>query len=334
VSTQTLRLSIAVALIFCWHWTPADAQTFEGPGTRAQGMAAFVAVADDASAVYWNPAGVGSGAFFSLLLDRTDAETSAGGADPAASRSTWLLALSAKAVGLSYYRLRFTTASPASGVPAGQAPAANGVPLSHVESLVTHNTGATVVRSITDHVIVGATVRLVRGVATVGDVLGRAEDLVHDWELMGVASNRVDADLGIMATGNIVRAGVTVRNLRQPKFDTGGGGELRLDRQARAGIAVLLTPRWTAAVDLDLTENRGPFGDVRTLAFGAEGRLTRRAFARGGVQVNTAGEDGRDPAATIGGSYAALGSLLIDAHFSTGSDRALRGWGVAGRVVF
>ena len=37
---------------------PAGAQTFEAVGTRAAGMAgAFVAVADDASAAYWNPAG-------------------------------------------------------------------------------------------------------------------------------------------------------------------------------------------------------------------------------------------------------------------------------------
>ena len=38
----------------------AGAQSFETVGTRAQGMGgAFVGVADDASAVYWNPAGLG-----------------------------------------------------------------------------------------------------------------------------------------------------------------------------------------------------------------------------------------------------------------------------------
>src|SRR5438094_8616567 len=35
------------------------AQTFDQVGERAQGMGgAFVAVADDASAIYWNPAGL------------------------------------------------------------------------------------------------------------------------------------------------------------------------------------------------------------------------------------------------------------------------------------
>src|SRR4029453_5176655 len=42
--------------------TSAAAQVgFEPVGTRAQGMAgAFVAVADDATATYWNPAGLAS----------------------------------------------------------------------------------------------------------------------------------------------------------------------------------------------------------------------------------------------------------------------------------
>ena len=39
-------------------------------GTRALGMGgAFVAVADDATAPYWNPAGLGTGATFSMVLD-------------------------------------------------------------------------------------------------------------------------------------------------------------------------------------------------------------------------------------------------------------------------
>src|SRR3712207_3061639 len=97
------RAPVAAALLLLLAHVPAAAQTFDGPGTRAQGMAAFVAVADDASAVYWNPGGLASGAYFSLVLDRTDAETGAAG-DRAGSRSSWLLALSAPAVGLSYYR--------------------------------------------------------------------------------------------------------------------------------------------------------------------------------------------------------------------------------------
>lgn len=304
---------------------PVEAQTFEGPGSRAQGMGAFVAVADDASAVYWNPAGLASGAYFSLVLDRTDAQTHTD-SDSAGSRSSWMLALTMPAAGLSYYRLRSTFVAPASQ------PAAGGA-THHVESLVTHHAGATVVQSLFGRVAVGTTLKLVRGLASEGRAGGHAETLLDEWDLMGVPTNRFDVDVGVMATGNLVRAGATFRNLTRPGFRTPLDTTLHLARQARAGVSLLLTRQWTAAADIDLTRNRGPFGDIRALAVGAEGRLTPRAVVRTGLQVNTTGGD-QMPAVSIGGTYAALGTLLVDAHFSTGSDRAFRGWGVAGRVVF
>ena len=50
---------------------PATAQMYELVGTRAQGMGgAFVAVADDATASWWNPAGLASGATVSVVYDR------------------------------------------------------------------------------------------------------------------------------------------------------------------------------------------------------------------------------------------------------------------------
>jgi hypothetical protein len=321
--TATVRTAVATALLLAVVGPSANAQTFEGPGSRAQGMSAFVAVADDASAVYWNPAGLASGAYFSLVLDRTEGDALPSGADRGGKRSSWLLALSAPALGLSYYRLRSATFAPAgSGSPG----------FSRVQSLVTHHAGATLVQSIFDNLAVGATVKLVRGIATTAASPGNAEDRLDALD-MGVASNHVDVDLGVMVTGRLVRAGLTVRNLAEPEFESLEDEVLRLSRQARAGVSLLLTERWTAAADLDLTRNRGPLGDVRTLAFGTEGRLTMRAVARAGVHVNLAG-DRRAPVATLGGSYAVFGSMLVDAHFSTGSDEAFTGWGVAGRVVF
>lgn len=301
----------------------AEAQTFEGPGSRAQGMGAFVAVSDDASAVYWNPAGLAQGAYFSLVLDRTDAATDVD-AGQGGSRSSWLLALTMPAAGLSYYRLRSSFVGPA----AQPAAAAN-----HVDSLVTHHAGATLVHSLFRQVAVGATVKFVRGLASEGVAGGAAEDLLDDWDLMGIPTNRFDVDVGVIATGNLVRAGVTFRNLTEPGFRTQSDTELHLERQARAGVALVLTPRWTAAADFDLTRNRGPFGDIRSLALGTEGRLTPRAVVRTGFHFNTAGSD-QMPTASVGGTYAVFGSLLVDAHFITGSDHAFRGWGVAGRMVF
>jgi hypothetical protein len=81
----------------------AQASTFGGVGTRAEGMGgAFVAVADDASAVYWNPAGIAMGATF-------DAQFSMG------RESTLFVGAALPVLGASYYRIRqaagFTTVS-------------------------------------------------------------------------------------------------------------------------------------------------------------------------------------------------------------------------------
>jgi hypothetical protein len=321
---ETVRTAALVAMLTAFLPALTAAQPFDAVGTRAQGMSAFVAVADDASAVYWNPGGLASGAYFSLALDRTESDALPSAEGRGGKRSSWLLALSAPAVGLSYYRLRTSAFAPVDQDSSDR---------SRVESLVTHHAGATLVQSVFERMAVGATVKVVRGIASTAVVRGDPRDLLDELEL-GVARNRVDVDVGVMATGNLVRAGLTVRNLARPEFRTIEDDVLRLDRQARAGLALLLTSRWTAAADLDLTRNRGPFGDVRAFAVGAEGRLTTRASARAGLQVNTAGTRGRAPTASLGASYAAFGSLLIDAHFGTGSDLGFGGWGIAGRVVF
>ena len=69
-----------------------DAQTFGDIGTRAEGMgSAFVAVADDASAVYWNPAGIATGSIFDLQVS-------------VAKGSTVFVGAALPVFGLSYYR--------------------------------------------------------------------------------------------------------------------------------------------------------------------------------------------------------------------------------------
>ena len=111
------------------------------PGARASGLSgAFTAVADDASAVFWNPAGLATGGFFSLVLDHASRDDG----------SATLLALGTPPLGLSYYRT-------ATG-PAGEGR----------NSLVTNNAGATVVQSLADRLTVGATVRVVHGEARAG----------------------------------------------------------------------------------------------------------------------------------------------------------------------
>ena len=304
----------------------AGAQSTESVGTRAQGMGgAFVGVADDASAVYWNPAGLAGGAYFSLVLDGNTARSVPDGESEGANRSGWLLALSMPALGLSYARLQTTTVRPAIGIPEN----------SRVESLVTHQIGATLVHSIVDHLAAGATVKMVRGTAASAVVPGNDRDeLLDHADLLGHSSTRGDLDVGVMAVASFGRAGLTLRNLTAPAFDTSQGEELQLERQARAGGSVLLLPEWKLAGDIDLTSNRGAFGEVRELAFGTEGQVMRQLALRAGLRFNTIGDHDWEPAVSAGVSYAAFGAVLIDAQITGGSDNAFRGWGLAGRFLF
>src|SRR3954466_12768924 len=98
---KVIERLVVVVLMLAAMIAPARAQSFEAVGTRAAGMGgAFVAVADDASAAYWNPAGFAAAAFFGLVLDRNSAETEPS-AGPAANQSGLLLALGIPALGLS-----------------------------------------------------------------------------------------------------------------------------------------------------------------------------------------------------------------------------------------
>ena len=305
---------------------PAAAQTFDAAGARAAGMGgAFVAVADDASAAYWNPAGFASGSYFSLVLDRNSAEVNPTGDGAAASRSGFLLALGMPALGLSYYRLRSVGVRP---VPAA------GIAMVAADTLVTHHTGVTLVQSLAPGLAVGTTVKLVRGFA--GSTLAPAsaeDDLLKDDVSHSRGTTRFDADIGVMGTLGRLKAGLTIRNVSEPSFATAGADSpLKLERQARAGVAVRPVDGWTVATDWDLLETSGPAGPSREFAIGTEGRVHRRAFVRGGFHVNTTGA--REPAATAGATFAATPGFLIDAQATGGSDRGARGWGVSVRFLY
>ncbi|MGH9162460.1 MAG: hypothetical protein ACRD2X_21040, partial [Vicinamibacteraceae bacterium] len=59
-------------IVTCWTVSAAAAaaQPIELVGARALGMGgAFVAVADDATATYWNPAGLAFGGLFSTVVE-------------------------------------------------------------------------------------------------------------------------------------------------------------------------------------------------------------------------------------------------------------------------
>lgn len=328
-----------VAVLAAAFPSAAAAQPFDAIGTRAAGMGgAFVAVADDASAAYWNPAGFAAGSFFSLTIDRTAAKVNPESGAGAGRRSGLLIAVGAPPVGLAYYRLRSTILAPipvtTAGLGGSRSPPAEAGQV-RLETLVTHHAGATLVQSIAPGIAVGATLKLVRGVASSASLSdGDRETLLGDaGDLAGQGSTRFDTDLGVMASAGPLKAGLTIRNVTEPSFRTAGDpGSLKLERQARAGVSLIPAAGWIVAADLDLTKTAGPLGAVRQFAAGGEGRLARKALVRGGLQLNTVGE--RAPAVTAGGTYAATASLLVDVQITAGSERAPRGWGLAARVVF
>jgi F plasmid transfer operon, TraF, protein len=324
---------------------PAAAQIYESVGIRAQGMAgAFVAVADDADATWWNPAGLASGAYFSGITEFGNAQDPADATGPGGlALPSWRsgargFTITIPSLGLSYYRLQvsqiqpFGTTAPNSGdrQDQGRAPVAS-------SSLVLQEFGVTVGQSIGRHFVIGTTARFARlgGAVATGDPadasLDRAEDLDR-----GDTDNEFDLDVGAMAAFNGLRLALVVKHVTEPSFSS-GGLLTELPRQARAGVSVTggrgAAGQLTVAFDADLTRTPTATGEVRHIAAGAETWLVgRRVGVRGGVTANTIGD------ARLSGSLGASGALrkgtYVDAQLTGGSDRSIKGWGVALRVTY
>lgn len=302
-------------------WAQSDAPV----GVRAAGMGgAFVGVADDASAVFWNPAGLATGSYFSLIVDQNSVGTDDDVLSPR-SRSGWLTAVGTPPLGISYYRTRITRMSPLSP----------GIPESvRASSLITHQTGVTLVQSVVPSIAVGATLKFVRGVAAAGTLpIGATLDDAE--ELIGKASNKFDLDVGVMATSGALKVGLSVRNVLEPEFEAAGTAiEIPLERRVRAGMS-FRAAALTLAADADLTKNESSLGLWRDAAIGAEIHPAPRSWFRAGVHWNTAG--GRTDAAPIGSggmSFAISRYLVIDGQYSAGSKDGDAGWGAGARIVF
>ena len=314
----------------------AEAQS-DALGTRAAGMGgAFVAVADDASAVYWNPAGLASGSYVSFVLDTGVRNAVPDDGVRGSRQSSFLLAASMPALGVSYYRLRNAVAVPGAVVQ----PSLNGLTPVQIDTLVTHHTGVTFVQSLLPSVSVGSTLKVVHGVVSTGlGTFENAEEALEADEPDGRGTTHFDLDVGVMVRAAKFKAGLALHNLREPEFTSPEGRTLKLERQARAGVAYALLSGLTLAADLDLLEAEGAFGERRDAAFGLEARLASRAWVRSGFRFNTIDRadevdtDGRR-AFTFGGTFAATASIMLDAVVISGGDQVGRGWGVSGRFVY
>ena len=335
------RIAASAALGALLMPSGANGQSFDVVGTRAAGMGgAFVGVADDASAVYWNPAGLASGSYFSLVLDGGAREAIPDEGLRGGRQTSFLIAATMPALGVSYYRLRQAVAVPDALLAPVTVTPLSAPTHTRVDTLVTHHAGVTLVQSILPSVSIGSTVKVVRGIASTRfGPLGDVEAVLDEDETEARGATRFDLDFGAMAAVGRMKAGVTVRNVREPEFTASDGRVVKLERQARAGVSYAVLAGLTVAADLDLLKAADAFGDRRDAAFGVEARLARRAWVRSGFRLNTADSEGSDNASdrralTFGGTFAATASVMLDALVTSGGDQSGRGWGVSARFVY
>ncbi|HYU79589.1 MAG TPA: conjugal transfer protein TraF [Vicinamibacterales bacterium] len=341
------RLSVLLLLLPALPVT-VNAQSLDQLGNRASAIGAFVAVADDASAVVWNPAGLVNGPIFNVLWDLghsiVEPEADVASATQPAGRVTGLfLAAGVAPLGFSYGRTRFTEVGPradsGSGGPAAGASSDRHIRQVVLRSLVTSHVGVTVLQSLADGVTVGATVKLIRGSVGSGgfgasswdDAFDRAETIEGHGRTTG------DIDLGALVSRGHMRFGAVARNLTAPRFDDGlDGPAMRLRRHVRAGGAWgdnwPGTSKLIVSVDADFTRVPHPTGDRRDMAAGVERwfRGTRLAV-RGGVRASTV--DDVRPIASAGGSLAVRRGMYVDVYGAKGAHEERR-WGVSARLTY
>jgi hypothetical protein len=310
----------------------ASAQIYEAVGTRAQGMGgAFVAVANDASATWWNPAALIL-SYFSVVVDRAVTE------EPADPSGVWRattggVAASFPSLGLSYYRLRVSEiaapASTAGGDPGRQDLGAAGIGL---RSRYTQQFGATIGQSLGNHVVIASTLKLVRAgeSAAPPGTLDEADELEPSLDSSG------DLDIGALVMVASARIGVSVKHVNEPEFGE-GSGRFVLGRQVRAGFAWVAGQTGapvivTAAFDADLTRTPTAFGEARHIASGVEVELPRQRLAvRGGVSANTVGDTGSSVSGGV--SLGLVRGFYLDAARTFGSDRSRKGWAASFRLT-
>src|SRR5215510_2328596 len=250
------------------------AQRFDDVGARAQGMAgAFVAVSNDATATWWNPAGLASALSFVDLTAEID------------QHGTRAVAIGFPSLGVSYYHRNISQIQPSNSTESGtsgrQDLGAAGSDLPSAESDGVGQVGVTVGQSLGSHLVIGSTLKL-------------------EW---AKSNTRGDLDLGAMATFGMVRMGLLMRDVSEPEFGS-GQDTVVLPRRARAGVALLTPPQGrfeqvVVDVDADLNTVQVEGHEERDVAAGAEvWMLRRRIGVRGGVGTNTA---------SGGGSFGAFG---------------------------
>ncbi len=304
---------------------PASGQALDTVGNRAAGMAgAFVAVASDSSAVWWNPAALPTGPFADLSIGRGDART--GTPVPGSAGRTTALALTLPLLGIHVASYDHVHMSSRRGGATG------------LSRVAVRQLGLTLAQSIVSGVHVGGTLKYLRA-SWAGDrrFVGGDPAITAARALSGSeAEGRWDADLGVIAVHRGWRVGLLARQLMAPSFGEGAEA-IRPGRQVRVGVAFDAAaadgPPLIVAADVDLTGADGPDGLSRAAAVGVERWLRGGQIGlRTGLRVSTAGDP--RPAASAGASVMVKSGLFLEISGTAGSSDALRSWGAMARISF
>jgi hypothetical protein len=326
-----LSATLLAVLIVLASPRSADAQLYEAVGTRAQGMGgAFVAVADDATASWWNPAGLANGAFLSLIFehgssDRPRVTTPIGPAQRDANTS---FAVAFPSLGLSYYHLRISEIAPTSPTETQTGDRQDEGTVVRLSTVEITQFGSSVGQSIGSHLVLASTVKYVRAGRSLGSTISTDDPLGAAADLDVNTSGAGDFDLGALAILGNLRLGASVKHLLEPKF--GDGDRLLLKRQARAGAAWRLSSpgvisEVTTALDIDLLENDTPTGNRRGLAGGIETWLKGKSLGvRGGFNISTVGD--KRTVWSLGGSGSVRGKVHLNGTWLFGADKSRSGW--------
>ena len=272
------------------------AQRFGDVGVRAQGMAgAFVAVADDASATWWNPAGLSTG----LNVVDLSAGVMRGGGHG--------VAFTFPSLGLSYYRLKISQIQPFSPIEsAGSGREDNGA---------VSQFGATFGHSITRQIALATTVKLVnaRGETQADVDLGVMASfgaIRLGATVRNVGNPTFGSGVDAFTPGRRARAGAAVL----------GAGHGSLDGLVLAVDADLNAAPIAGRGERDVTAG------VETWWFG------RRLGVRGGGGADTAGGGGSFGA--FGASVTPYPRVNIDGAVTRGSESARNYWSFGMRLTF
>ncbi len=318
------NVAVVAASVLSFAATCAGAQSLESVGVRAAGMAgAFVAVASDSSAIWWNPGALPAGSFVDASIGHMTASDTGEGSEASARATTLAFALPMAGLHLARYDV------------AGAAPARGHIGAARAS--VTQ-AGVTLVQSVVSGLHIGGTLKYLHATSSAELRIGSAFGAVNRARALDLETGHGawDADLGVVAVHRAWRVGLVARQLGAPTFDA-GGTSIRLGRQARVGLAYDAAaskgPAVVVSADADLTSTSGPDGSRRDVAVGVERWIREgRIGVRGGFRASTEGE--ARPVGALGASVLVKSGMFLEISGASGARGGRASWGASARVAF